>query len=293
VEEIMINVRSPKSLLPICRLWPASAALILAAGCANVSTGPEGDEPQLLMGPSHGTFYGAATKLGQGRVRTYITVQDGRPTEVGIALSEGALEGLPEGHHGDGAHAGHIVYLLPMHPQNPTPYQFAELDWNPHGHEPMAIYGVPHFDFHFYTISSAERVRIDPADPQFVQKARNMPPAEYIPQGYVDVATILGVPPEAATMPQMGLHWVDPMTPELHGAPFTHSYFFGSWDGRIIFGEPMISLAFLGTRPDVTTPIAQPQAYSPAGEYPGSYRIYWDGQRREIRIALTDFTWRS
>jgi hypothetical protein len=289
VEETMSESHAPAVRCFRRFLLIGAAILLPLAGCSDVPGELSGTDPEFAQGPDHGTFYGAATPLGEGRVRTYIVVRDGVPTELGIALSEGALSGLPEGHAGDGPHSGHIVYLLPMHPQNPTPYQFAELDWNPHGHEPAQIYGVPHFDFHFYTISRAEREAIDPADPRFVENARHLPPAEYVPQGYLDVATILGAPAEAVAMPQMGLHWVDPMTPELHGAPFTHSFFFGSWAGRLIFGEPMVSLAFLATKPDVTAPIAQPQKFSPAGFYPGSYRVYWDAQRKEIRVALTDF----
>jgi hypothetical protein len=266
-----------------------AAILVPLAGCSDAASEPSANDPEFSRGPQHGTFFGASTPLGEGRVRTYIVIRDGSPVELGIALTEGALRGLPEVHGGDGPHSGHIAYLLPMHPQNPTPYQFAELDWNPHGHEPMQIYGVPHFDFHFYTISRAERLAIDPADPRFVERARSLPSTEYIPQGYLDAATILGAPPEAVVIPQMGLHWVDPATPELNGAPFTHSFFFGSWNGQLIFGEPMISKAFLETKPDVTAPIAQPQKYSPAGFYPGSYRIYWDAQQKEIRVALTDF----
>jgi hypothetical protein len=294
VEETMIHRLAPASHRFGRTLWIGTATLVALAGCSDVSGDPRATGPEFSKGPEHGTFYGAATPLGEGRARTYIVIEDGLPTEIGVALTEAALRGLPAGHDDDdGTHSGHIAYLLPMHPQNPTPYQFAELDWNPHGHEPMQIYGVPHFDFHFYTISPAERAAIDSADPLFVQKARNLPPTEYVPQGYVDAATFLGVPAEAVIVPQMGLHWIDPKTPELNGAPFTHSFFFGSWDGRVIFGEPMISNAFLATRPDVIAPIAQPEKYSPAGYYPGSYRIYWDAQRKEIRVALIDFVEKS
>ena len=50
--------------------------------------------------------YGTAIQVGKGEARTYV-VRDqrtGDPVEVGIALTEGALEGLPEGgqHGGDG-----------------------------------------------------------------------------------------------------------------------------------------------------------------------------------------------
>jgi hypothetical protein len=42
--------------------------------------------------------YGAAIQMGKGEARTYV-VRDqktGDPVEVGVALTEGALQGLPE-----------------------------------------------------------------------------------------------------------------------------------------------------------------------------------------------------
>src|SRR4051812_20501784 len=29
-------------------------------------------------------------------------------------------------------------------------FDHVTIDWNPHGHHPIPIYGKPHFDFHFY-----------------------------------------------------------------------------------------------------------------------------------------------
>ena len=34
-------------------------------------------------------------------------------------------------------------------------FQFVQFDWNPKGHEPEGVYTLPHFDFHFYTVSDA------------------------------------------------------------------------------------------------------------------------------------------
>ena len=33
--------------------------------------------------------------------------------------------------------------------------------------------------------------------------------------------------------------------------------------------------------------------YSPAGFYPSAYRITWDAQQKEYRIALTQLSWRE
>ena len=51
----------------------------------------------------------------------------------------------------------------------------------------------------------------------------------------------------------------------------------------MIFAEPMITKAFLGTKPNYsrTLPTAQ------AGYTPGGYRIYWNEKTKEYRVALT------
>ena len=54
----------------------------------------------------------------------------------------------------------------------------------------------------------------------------------------------------------MGLHWLDIGAPELNGGEFRYTLYYGSWNGRIIFDEPMITKAVLESREtvDVTLP---------------------------------------
>jgi hypothetical protein len=236
-------------------------------------------------GPDQGTFYGAAVKVGDGIGRSYFTVAAGTVVEVGVALSEAALRGLPSGHAPqEGEHHHSEEYVLKMHPQNPTPYQHVGLNWVPNGHAPAGIYDTPHFDFHFYMISQAERAAIGPSDPLWIQKARNLPAAEFIPQNYVSTHVLAGVMPEEETFPRMGLHWIDVTSPELNGEPFTATFIYGSYDGKVIFAEPMITNAFLESKPNFTRELPKAQQ----GYNPGSYRVYWNAARKEYRVALTD-----
>jgi hypothetical protein len=272
---------------PARRLALSALVLPLLAACGeNASvTVPESDFFQ-ATGPQQGTFFGAAVRVGNGLARTYVTVSGGVTEEVGIALTETALQGLPPGPgHSDGTHAHYNEFQLSMHPQNPTPIQFVGLNWNADGHEPEPIYGVPHFDMHFYTISLAERNTIHPSNPQWEEKANNLPAPEFVPTDYVSTHVFIpGARPVDATVPLMGLHWTDINSPELFGEPFTETFIYGSWDGRMIFAEPMITKAFLETKPNFRRQLPQAQQ----GFTPGSYRIYWHEQRKEYRIALTD-----
>jgi hypothetical protein len=235
--------------------------------------------------------YGGAVQLGSGWARTYVVVDGDTPVELGTALNSAALGGLPENGAAGGVVMpdGHSTFevVLSMPEGNRTPFQHAVIDWNPGGHEPSGTYDLPHFDFHFYTISLHERQAMDPADPEFKSRASRVPEAAFIPAGYVL--------PELPAVPFMGAHWVDPSSPELRERPaaFTHTFIYGSWDGRLIFAEPMITKAFLESRAEVRVPVGVAERYELAGYYPTAYGIRWDEASAEHRVALSDLTWRE
>ena len=256
--------------------------------------------------------YGAAQQVGNGTVRTYIVTDQkngGRPLEVGVALSEQALEGLPAPVESTDPMANMHMYTLELPGRNPTQYRFVQFDWNPKGHEPDSVYTYAHFDFHFYTVPVEVRNSILPSDPQYAAKAANYPAPEYRPPFYLDAATAANAPAAAVTIPMMGLHWLDVRSPELQKLtgnpagyrPFTKTFIYGTWDGQFIFDEPMITRAYIlekktATDPSVVdevVPVPTAQKYSPAGFYPSAYRITWDAQQKEYRIALTQLSWKE
>jgi hypothetical protein len=233
--------------------------------------------------PSDGTTYGKPTALGQGTARTYVTVANGVPTEIGVRLSEAALAGLPDEHDPNGVHMhGHTTFEHPLDlpEDNPTPYRHVVINWNPRGHEPPGIYDAPHFDFHFYTIDPSERDAIDPKDPEFQKKAERLPQPELVPNNYVMPAPL--------AFPRMGIHWVDTTSAELRGEKFTRTFIYGSWDGKVIFGEPMITKAYLESKPQFSAALPAPARGRESGAYPKGYSVTWDGAAKEYKIALTD-----
>jgi hypothetical protein len=254
--------------------------------------------------------YGLPVRVGNGLARTYIAMNGvgSAPVEIGVALSARAVEGLPAG-TGAGGHESMVVTLLALPVQNPTPYRFVELDWNPMGHEPAIVYGVPHFDFHFYTVSRETRASIVPSNPRYAEAAASLPDDQFRPPFYVDAATAAASPAAAVTVPQMGLHWFDVRSPELQGLlgnpggyqPFTRTFIKGTWDGRFIFDEPMVTLDWLlGRRialdeaaPDDLIPVPQAGQYDPAGYYPESYRIAYDAREHQFLVALTQLSRRE
>jgi len=293
------------------RAVPALGFLTVLAACeepsrpAGPDLTPSGHGEENVAENGHAIRrYGAPIRLGHGIARTYVLVNsaDGEvPLEVGVALSESAMEGLPAVR--GTPEQSMVMSLLALPVKNPTPYQFVELDWNPAGHEPLAIYGLPHFDFHFYTVSRQTRSSIVPTDPRYAEAAASFPAAEFRPPFYLDAATAAGAPAFAVTVPRMGLHWFDVRSPELQAAfgnpagyqPFTRTFIKGTWDGRFIFDEPMITRAWLMTKrlshhqasAHEIIPVPTAEHYAPAGYYPQAYRVAYDPQASEFLVGLT------
>ncbi len=223
--------------------------------------------------------YGSPVSVGNGTARSYLVSEAGEVTEIGIALSETALDGLPPGQSPLDAKS----FTLPLPGSNPTGFQTVEVNWNPAGHPPPMVYTVPHFDFHFYSVPAADRDAILPSDPDFGAKAGHFPS---------DAATLTGYAPDMANgqpaaVPRMGLHWINTASHEFHGAAFTHTFVVGSWNGSFTFLEPMISLAYLKTRPDIEADAHVPGSFGAAADRPTSYRISWVPDAAEYRVGLT------
>lgn len=244
------------------RLAIGVALAVLAGGAAQAATG------QL--------FQGQPVAIGHGSARVVVaTDADGAPTSVAIVLSEAALDGLPA----DLAHGQpEAEYALPLPAGGPdTGYRQVTVNWNPHGHEPAGVYDKPHFDFHFYLIDQAGRDGVT-FQGNAAGAAAAPIDAALLPAGYV-------APPPTA-VEHMGVHGLDPRGPEFHGHPFERTFIYGYYKNRLTFVEPMVTRAYLQTRPDVTVPVARPAAYSLPGYYPSRYRVGFDAKARQYTIAL-------
>lgn len=216
-------------------------------------------------------FYGAPVSVGNGIARSFISLNPaGRPMELGIEMTDPALQDLPSGEN------DHPEYVLPLPAEafSVTPFKHLVINWNPHGHPLEGIYTVPHFDFHFYTITNAQRMAIGPNP--------GAPPASgYLPEGYVP----------AGPVPLMGMHWADPTSSEFNGQPFTYTLIYGSYNGAINFTEPMITLEVLESGEAYNKiKIPQPLYYSPSDTYyPKHYNIYMDQTTQKHYVTYTEF----
>lgn len=216
--------------------------------------------------------YGPEVSVGNGKARSFIKLDDsGTPTSIGFTLSKAALEGLP---HEDKT----FILALPSE-KSSTPYDNISLDWSSHGHQdPGKIYDKPHFDMHFYMISPAERAAIKHPS----EEMERVPEAKFMPATYFS--------PPGEGVPQMGKHWGDVTAPELKGKPFTTTFVYGTYDGEVIFHEPMIVRDWLLTEPDTVMAIAQPQAFQRSSLYPAKYAVEFDESKQQYIISFLELS---
>lgn len=210
-------------------------------------------------------FRGPVQKFQHGKAWTWYEVDNSdKPLRLAIAIDDAAMNSLDDG-HGDGPGHNHenMVSLAFHKKAETTPFMHVGLDWNPHGHEPEPIYGKPHFDFHFYMISEAERKAIPPYEVDSM-KFKNVPAPAYFPPTYIN---------PGGGVPQMGAHWIDVTSPELNGQPFTQTFIYGSYDGKVTFYEPMITEAFIKANLSFERTIPQPAKFQKTGYYPTKMRI--------------------
>ncbi len=248
----------------------AGFALSVMVGCSDSTT----------TTPSKAaTVLGDSVVLGKGKAISWMKTDDlGNPTSIGVTLTDSALTGLPTDttvFHG-------YTIKLPADAIARTAYDHIGLDWNPIGHEPSFIYGAPHFDFHFYQMTSAEQMAIVP--PGDSALADKMPPANQMPPDYTSTHGLV---------PFMGVHWGDTTSAEFRGQPFTKTMIYGFYNGKMVFTEPMITKAYLETKPNVTENLKLPTAYAKTGVYYATkYTVKYDAAAKSWTISLDGLTMR-
>ena len=258
------------------------------------------------------TLYGEAQRLGNGAARVYAELDgEGAPQAIGVSFDPGLLEGLPAmpntwsrcfDKDGDGQIAAHgecngdyeLEFVLPPEVAQSTPFGWVSVNYNPMGHPAPAppVWAAPHYDFHFYIMEREAVRQIRPGacseliDCDDFERAQIPVPARYVHADHIDVG---------AAVPAMGNHLINSKAPELveQGREFTHTFIFGAYDGHVTFYEPMITLAFLQSRPDLCTPIKQPEAWETAGWYPTTYCIRHRPDEERYTVSLEDFVHRS
>lgn len=221
--------------------------------------------------------FGKPVTMGNGMAFAWARMdkKTKKPISIGVTLTENAISGLP-------TEVDKTTPMMEMALQLPEevkglPYDHIEIGWVPKGHEPAKIYDVPHFDIHFYTVSKAQRAKMT-MQGKDLKIARKAPAGGFMAAGYIN--------PPGTDVPNMGTHWIDPKSPEFNGSPFTTTFLYGSYNGQMTFVEPMITKAFLESKPQFEQTISSPSKTTRTGYYPTTYKISWSEARREYTISL-------
>ena len=235
-------------------------------------------------GISDHVYRGPIVKMGNGQVRAVFTLSPtGVPQKLSIEMNDAALQGLTQ----DPTDFAHSMFMLsvPQKVKDLTPFNHLMINWNPKGHPPFEIYGVPHFDFHFYEMSENAQMMIPEYNDQTAATFDKAPAQGFLPSSYV--ASPGGVP-------QMGKHWIDPSSPEYHGSLFTKTFIYGTYNGVVTFYEPMITYDYISAGTQSSTAFDQPKYFSPDQKYyPTKYEITRDASKHTHTVSLTDFVWRQ
>jgi hypothetical protein len=221
-----------------------------------------------------------------GEICSFAKVQGDNVLEVGTIVPLASIEGTPAEVPMQMPPPPVAKLLIPEAAQAKAGLTEFTFYWEPGGHPPQTFM-TPHFDFHFYTISPAEREAIDCKDPS--------KPAE-LAAGYELPDEKL--PPEVAKMfgtdvligicvPQMGMHSL--LSTELKATePFRGTMVIGYWKTKPIFIEPMISKAMLLEKKSFELPV--PTVPGMTGPHPTSFRADFDEQAQAYRFTWSGFT---
>ena len=287
---------------------PISHVLPLALG-AFVALGTYAPQPA----DGQELYQGDAAELGDGDVTTYVALDAaGQLNAIGVRMSAPIFDELPtepDGSapcfdvNGDGKEEPHSECFMMLRrdldlPDEASrvaaPFGYVQFNYNPMGHPPPAppVYAEPHFDFHFYLIGldDVKEIRTGTCgffiDCAVFERARTPVPESYMPPAYIEVGAAAG---------EEGNHLLLSTAPELADPPasFTQTFIFGSFDGHIIFYEPMIAASFFHRGLDECHDIAQPAAWEVAGPYPTRYCMRYLPEEDAYTVSLESFVHRD
>jgi len=281
------------------RLVPLLAAALAAGFCPSAHAQASGERSP-----------GWSTPLGKGTATSYAEFdKQGTPEAIGVVFSATALDGLPAASDHHRCHARTkegtldaatkcqetVEHVLPLPDaaarRDDIPFKWVLLNWNHIGHIPPGIYDVPHFDVHFEMASIEDIFAIEPGPcgPEYVrcdqfEIGKKPLPSDYVPADYKSVD---------AAVPAMGNHLIDLTGPEFNKQPFTRSWIYGVYGGKVIFYEEMVTRAHMLSKPNTCTPIKSPKAVDTRGYYPTASCIRHDPATGEYTVSMEGFVLRE
>lgn len=228
--------------------------------------------------PDLRTVQGECADLYGASVCTWATMDGDAVIDFGATIPLAVAERAPHDMEMAWPPLANAVVRMPAEVTAATGVDHLTVYWEPHGHPPGA-YLTPHFDFHFYNISTAARRAIDCTD---ATKPAALP-ADYamIDLEIPELGTLAGL-----CVPEMGMHAL--LASELQSERvFDGTMVIGFYKGAPIFYEPMIARDMLMRRQSFDLPMPA-VAGLPAGvRYPQRFRAEYDAAAAAYRFVFS------
>jgi hypothetical protein len=220
----------------------------------------------------------------KAQVCTWARTQGANVVEVGATVPFASIANAPADDPMVWPPATAAVLDIPEAARKQSGFTHFTMYWEAGGHPP-GPYMTPHFDFHFYTVPSADRMSIDCKD--------NAKPAA-LPTGFAlpdiplppEMAKMTGVPTLVGLcVPQMGMHAL--LGTEMESKdPFRGSMVIGYYQGKPVFIEPMLSKTMLMEKKSFDLAIPAIQGI---GAHPTKFHAEFDAAKQSYRFTFSGF----
>ncbi len=228
---------------------------------------------------------GECADVYQAELCTWARMQGTTVVAVGATVPLASIENAPDDQQMVWPPVMATVLRMPESSQQQAGLTEVTVYWEAHGHPP-GPYLTPHFDFHFYTITRAERTAIDCIDetkPSVLPAGYSLPDVT-LPPPLAEMAG--GGPLIGLCVAEMGMHSL--LTSELESAEtFRGTMVIGYYQGGPIFIEPMITRAMLLEKRSFDLPI--PSIPGMSGRHPRAFRAEYDAQQQLYHFVFSDF----
>lgn len=249
------------------------------AGCgSNSDTGPSSSINTGNTVPGGTTTYGTPVPFGNGTLTSYVTLQNGAPTRLGVELTPDGLTNLPKPPPGMVA----VEVIIPSPPElaQAPPFKSCALYYSP-GHPPAGNQDVPHIHPSWYLISDAERDQI-PAPSEGYPTTINTDPT-IIPANHINGGIL-------AFFARIGALYIDPVTPGYRQTPLsTTEYEYRFYNNKMTLIGLGIANSFPPSKQQSVETLQQPQRYTDNGFFPTYYRVRWNPDREVYDFSIEGF----
>ena len=248
---------------------------LVAAGLAVLGLGLAGCSPRrsIVQGPC-GSLNGAD-------VCTWGETTGGTLTAFGATIPLASAQNAPAEAEMVWPPVAAADLALPDAVQSATGFKHLKIYWEAHGHPP-GPYLVPHFDFHFYNLTSDQADAIDCAD---TTKPAQLPAGYEMPDITIpQLGTLVGL-----CVPKMGMHAL--LGSELNSTtPFEKAMVVGYDHQQAIFIEPMITSATLDAQHSFSMDVPQIPGASSSVHFPQAFRADYDSTTKAYRFVFSGFS---